>query len=309
MLKYMKHVRVLFVHLGAPQIATAAVLRLRPLVDTTWIVGAATLQHEPRENDSTLQQALRQANIVVCMGKRTFDELEKRFDIDARKIVVWHQDKYNAGIIEKECQKLATYLHEGSWIDVTYKDGTKTGLILPASWVCDRGYWHQGVHVILMTRDGGVVLEIRSKDIFFSPGMLDLTVGGYVDAGETPEGAALRELKEELGIVLSPEQLHLIDVRAHSTWHSTRHKLSRAIIHTYMTVIDDKDVVFRPEFSEVAGVALCSPKHLNDLLHGKTVKGLGAIYSPAYHNKVVRLARRELKQLNSPRNKTKKTVQ
>jgi 8-oxo-dGTP pyrophosphatase MutT (NUDIX family) len=32
-------------------------------------------------------------------------------------------------------------------------------------------------------------------------------VSGYIDYGETPEGAAIREIKEELGVVVIPEDL------------------------------------------------------------------------------------------------------
>lgn len=301
----MKHVRVHFVHLGAPQISTAAAIRFRHLVDQAWTVSASTIQHDTRENDSATQQALHASHIIVCMGKRTFDELEKRFDIDARKIMVWHMDRYSTLSIEKQCQELADYVREGSWVDTAYKDGSKTGLTLPASWVCDRGYWHLGVHVVLMTRSGDVVLEIRSKQMLTSPGTVDATLGGFVDAGETPEHAAVREIREELGIVIEPEQLHLLDVRNRSLWHPKHHKLSRSIIHAYMVVVDDANIVFRPEFSEVAGIALCTPRHLNRLLHGQNLKGLGTLCSPAYHNDIIRLARRKLKQYSTSRKNTK----
>jgi ADP-ribose pyrophosphatase YjhB (NUDIX family) len=297
----MKNIRVHFVHLGAPQVATAAVLSLRKVVDPAWTVSAATIQHIPRENDAALQEALDQANIIVCMGKHTFNELEKRFAFDARKMIVWDDDRYSAKSVELRCDELATYIQEGSWIDVVNKDGTPTGLVLPASWVCDRGYWHCGVHIVLMTREGGAVLEIRSKDIFSNPGRVDVTLGGFVDAGETPEHAALRELKEELGIVLGPEQLELLDVRERSAWHPRHRMLSRSVVYAYMSIIDEKQIVFRPEFSEVAGIAISTPKHLNDLLRGKNVKGLGTVWSPAYNNAIVRLARRKLKQHKHPR--------
>lgn len=310
MLKHMKHIRILFVHLGTPQVTTAAVLRLRTIVDDSWTVNAATLQHIPRENDATLQEALRQANIIICMGKSTFDELEKRFQFDARKMLTWHEDRYTSVSIDRYCQELASYLNEGSWIDVIDKDGNDTGICLPVSWVCDRGYWHRSIHVVLMTRGGGAVLELRSKGIFSNPGTVDITLGGFVDCKETPERAALRELKEELGLRLSPEKLDLIDVRARSAWHPRHRKLSRSITYAYMAVIDENDVVFRPEFSEVAGIALCTRSHLNDLLRGKSIRGLGRIHSSmAYYNDVVRLARRHMKKQHPSSLKRKKNVQ
>lgn len=83
MLTYMKSIRVHFVHLGAPQVATEAVLNMRKIASSAWTISASTLQHTPRENDVTLQNAMNGANIVVCMGKHTFNEIEKRFAYDA----------------------------------------------------------------------------------------------------------------------------------------------------------------------------------------------------------------------------------
>jgi len=310
MLNYMKNIRVHFVHLGVPQVATEAVLTMRTFVDASWIVSASTVQHLPRENDATLQTAMEEANIIVCMGKHTFNELEKRFSYDARKMMIWDEDRYSVKSIELHCKKLAAYLHEGSWIDVVTKDGDDTGLVLPASWVCDRGYWHKGAHVVLMTRSGGAVLEIRSKDMMSNPGMVEVTMGGFVDAGEAPIHAAIRELKEELGITLDAGKLHLIDVRPRSSWHPRHRKLSRSIVYAYCALIDETEIAFRPEFSEVSGVAICTASHLNELLHGKRVKGIGRIGSSvAYYNDVVKLARRKLKNKRTSRRTQKKTVQ
>ncbi len=47
---------------------------------------------------------------------------------------------------------------------------------------------------------------LGGKPSFFPPG-ISRFVGGGIDAGETPEQAAVRELSEELGIVLPDEQL------------------------------------------------------------------------------------------------------
>jgi ADP-ribose pyrophosphatase YjhB (NUDIX family) len=161
-----------------------------------------------------------------------------------------------------------------------------------------------------MTPEGGAVLEIRSKDIFFNPGAVDVTLGGLVNTGEEPERAALRELKEELGISLEIGSLHLLGRQQRSAWHPRHRKLSRSIVYVYLGVIDPEDIVFRPEFSEVAGIALCTPKQLRDLLHGKRVKDVGRITSSqAYYNGVVRQARHKLKELVPSRRTSKKTVQ
>lgn len=58
---------------------------------------------------------------------------------------------------------------------------------------------HRIVHVLLFNRDGEMLLQMRSKAKSFCPQHWVTAVGGHVQAGESYEGAALREFEEELG--------------------------------------------------------------------------------------------------------------
>ena len=83
-----------------------------------------------------------------------------------------------------------------------------------------RGQCHDGskllhpvVHLHLFDSEGRIYLQQRPlwKDI--QPGKWDTAVGGHVDAGESVEAAARRELKEELGIEGSPEVFFTSTIR------------------------------------------------------------------------------------------------
>lgn len=61
--------------------------------------------------------------------------------------------------------------------------------------------WHGCVLTLVLSLDGERIYVHRrtaTKDIF--PGLYDYTAGGVIDAGETPDTAARRELREELGV-------------------------------------------------------------------------------------------------------------
>jgi 8-oxo-dGTP pyrophosphatase MutT (NUDIX family) len=62
------------------------------------------------------------------------------------------------------------------------------------------------VGVILLNRQGCVALQLREPDRELNPDLWSV-FGGHIEIGEQPEKAAIREVKEELNVVLSPEKL------------------------------------------------------------------------------------------------------
>ncbi|MFF2084289.1 NUDIX domain-containing protein [Nocardia sp. NPDC058176] len=65
------------------------------------------------------------------------------------------------------------------------------------------GLWHASAGVLVRSNDGRRIYVHRRTDskLVFA-GMHDCLAGGVVDAGEVPAAAAIRELREELGIEL-----------------------------------------------------------------------------------------------------------
>jgi len=62
------------------------------------------------------------------------------------------------------------------------------------------GLWHRGIHVLLFTHKGELLVQQRSKDRAQAPSSLDCSVSEHVKAGEDYYSAAIRGLKEELGV-------------------------------------------------------------------------------------------------------------
>jgi isopentenyldiphosphate isomerase len=83
------------------------------------------------------------------------------------------------------------------------------------------GYWHRIVRIMLDDGKGNVLLQHRSptKDVY--PNCWDNSAAGHVDAGETYEQAAYRELAEEIGVsdIVLHEVGHYKDAR---TWDGLR---------------------------------------------------------------------------------------
>jgi len=65
------------------------------------------------------------------------------------------------------------------------------------------GLRHRAVHVLIFDRGGRLFLQKRSMHKDMNPGLWDSSAAGHVDAGESYDRCALREIREELGIDLT----------------------------------------------------------------------------------------------------------
>ena len=73
-----------------------------------------------------------------------------------------------------------------------------------------QGLLHREVHVWFTTPDRQLIFQKRTpkKDTF--PGLLDATVGGHVELGQSYEEAALREIEEESGLKVATADLYFL---------------------------------------------------------------------------------------------------
>lgn len=72
---------------------------------------------------------------------------------------------------------------------------------------------HRAVHVVVFNSRGEVFLQKRSMSKDTHPGVWDSSASGHLDAGEDYDTCAVREAREELGLVLEncPKRLFKID--------------------------------------------------------------------------------------------------
>jgi isopentenyldiphosphate isomerase len=83
----------------------------------------------------------------------------------------------------------------------------------------DPSLLHKVVHVLVFDACGNLLLQKRSMNKDVAPGKWDTSVGGHISPGEDMKAAALREMKEELGIV--PEDIEPLYSYIHSDPHES----------------------------------------------------------------------------------------
>ena len=82
----------------------------------------------------------------------------------------------------------------------------------PRSEVHRRGLLHRAVHILVFNAAGDIFLQKRSASKDTHPRTWDSSTSGHVDSGEDYDTAAIRELGEEIGLVMNapPERLFKI---------------------------------------------------------------------------------------------------
>ncbi|MEX0331957.1 MAG: NUDIX domain-containing protein [Puniceicoccaceae bacterium] len=63
-----------------------------------------------------------------------------------------------------------------------------------------KGLLHRAVHILVLRKDGAIFLQQRSMEKDSHPGKWDSSASGHLDSGEGYAEAAVRELREELGV-------------------------------------------------------------------------------------------------------------
>lgn len=82
------------------------------------------------------------------------------------------------------------------------------------------GLKHRAVHVLVFNVRGEVFLQKRSMLKDTAKGKWDSSASGHVDSGEDYDATAARELREEIGLVVTqtPQRLFKIEARKETGW-------------------------------------------------------------------------------------------
>ncbi|NNJ89124.1 MAG: NUDIX domain-containing protein [Eudoraea sp.] len=98
------------------------------------------------------------------------------------------------------------------WVDLMDAEGNYTGQKILKSEAHQKGLFHPTVHIWFYTTDGKVLLQQRTQIKKTFPMYWDVSVAGHVGAGESIVSGAIREIKEEIGLIVEEEALYPIGV-------------------------------------------------------------------------------------------------
>ena len=93
--------------------------------------------------------------------------------------------------------------------DVYDSQGKLTGKVKPRTAVYEKGEYHLACSLWLINPEGKTLIQKRSHAKEFGPGMWNIT-GGAASAGEGSKEACLREVAEEIGLRLEPQDIFFL---------------------------------------------------------------------------------------------------
>lgn len=102
-------------------------------------------------------------------------------------------------------------------IDVLNPDGTSAGYSCGRTEVHAKGLWHRTVHIWAFDKNHRILFQLRARVKENNPGLLDTSCAGHISAGDSSQNAAIRELREELGVVKQPEELEYLFESGHES--------------------------------------------------------------------------------------------
>ena len=153
--------------------------------------------------------------------------------------------------------------------DLVTPEGLPTGVSKPRDEVHRDGDWHVSAHVWIVTPDDRVLLQRRAETKENHPGLWDISVAGHLSAGERALDAAVRECREEIGLVLEPDELEPIgSIRSDQSLNDGRY-LDREIHKLFLVRRELSIESLALDAAEVDDVLLVSLDELEERVNRK----------------------------------------
>lgn len=150
-------------------------------------------------------------------------------------------------------------------VDIINENGELTGDTCLKSEAHKKGLLHASVHIWIFDHEKNVLIQKRAADKDTFPNLWDISVAGHISAGEEPLTTALREVQEEVGLVVSKERLHFIGTAKKRVQHS-EHLIDNEVHYIYVceTDFDVKELELQEE--EVAAIKSIKLEALTELV-------------------------------------------
>jgi len=148
------------------------------------------------------------------------------------------------------------------------------------------------VHVWVINPRGELLIQQRAKKLVFDD-CWEVSIGGGLAAGEVPAAAAARELQEELGLVVSPDDLDDLGEWPMPKRIPERDQMTYEFSCTFLLHRDVDLAKLKLEPKEVVDVAWLSLKDLEAKINDATEYKKWVPHPRDYYLNVIKLIRQK----------------
>ena len=149
------------------------------------------------------------------------------------------------------------------------------------------GLLHREIHVWLYTPEGKVIFQHRGKHKDTFPDLLDASVGGHVEIGDTYESTALKELQEETGLQTDVRHLTFLQMYRSNSYDEVTGKRNNALRAVFAYKFEGTLADLKIETGKSEGFEIWPIKKLLDLSPEEQAKFVPGIMSekhaPIFH--------------------------
>lgn len=173
------------------------------------------------------------------------------------------------------------------YIDIIDKEGKPTGKSTLKREIHNKGYYHNTAHIWFYNTDGEILLAQRAASKVIYPLLWDVSVAGHINAGETLKSGAVREIKEEIGLKISKDDLNKIGV-FDSFQSYTNGIIDNEFHHTYIAELKVNINKLIPQKEEVQALKLVRMCDFLELLENSKHNNHFVACNSKYYHKVAK---------------------
>lgn len=166
------------------------------------------------------------------------------------------------------------------YIDVLDRNGQLVGRRSTIAEAHQQGLWHQTVHIWIYNQQGEILFQKRAATKKEFPLQWDISASGHINTGESPLAGALRELREELGIIINPLLLKKVKTYKIESKNQQYQFNNKEFAHVYILLYNARINKSQLHPDEIADLQYLSiPALRRNLNHKKT----STLYVPHGH--------------------------
>ncbi len=142
--------------------------------------------------------------------------------------------------------------------------GEPTGEHVARSQFHEQKLWGRSTNVYILNTKGEILCHRRPENKEYFPGAWSTHFGGHIVEGESFKMGALKELSEEIGLVLDPYKL--------IPWRTSKKTVARLWVRDFITIFDGELSDLTLQESEITEVGWFTAEHILQSLDAEGIE-------------------------------------